>query len=76
MEAGNAFYLGEELLRLLPQSPLAPFISEFAELPWLGVLNWFIPVRGILTVMTAWLAAITLFYVYSIIMRWIRMIGD
>ena len=76
MEAGNAFYLGEELLRLLPRSPFASFISQFAELPFLGILNWFVPVRGILTVLAAWLAAITLFYVYSIIMRWIRMIGD
>lgn len=64
------------LLELLPASPFADFIDQFASLPWLGVLNWFFPVRQCLIVMTAWLAAITLFYVYSIVMRWVKMIGD
>lgn len=64
------------LMELLPTSPFADFIAQFSGLPWLGVLNWFFPVRQCLIVMAAWLAAITLFYVYSIVMRWVKMIGD
>ena len=66
----------DRLIDILPASPFANALSNFANLPYLGYLNWFIPVRGILTVMGAWLAAITLFYLYSVIMRWVKLIGD
>lgn len=65
-----------KLVELLPTSPFAGFIDRFAGLPWLGVLNWFFPVRACLQVMLAWLAAIALFYLYSVIMRWVKVIGD
>lgn len=64
------------LVELLPTSPFADFIDQFSELPWLGVLNWFFPVRQCLIVMAAWLTAITLFYLYSVVMRWVKVIGD
>lgn len=64
------------IVSLLPRSPFASFIDQFSGLPFLGYLNWFFPVGGVLTVMAAWLGAITLFYLYSVIMRWIKMIGD
>lgn len=64
------------LLQLLPTSPFADFVAQFSNLPWLGVLNWFFPVRQCLIVMAAWLGAIALFYMYSIVMRWVKMIGD
>lgn len=66
----------DRLIEILPASPFAPALANFENLPFLGYLNWFIPVRGILLVMTAWLAAITLFYMYSVIMRWVKLIGD
>lgn len=66
----------EAIIAILPTSPFAEFISEFASLPFLGYLNWFFPVHECLVVMTAWLGAIALFYVYSIVMRWVKMIGD
>lgn len=68
--------LVQQIIAVLPTSPFADFIDAFGNLPWLGVLNWFFPVRGVLTVMAAWLGAIALFYVYSIVMRWVKMIGD
>lgn len=67
---------GDFLLSVLPTSPFDQFIKEFANLPYLGYLNWFIPVGAICKIMLAWLGAISLFYLYSIIMRWIKMIGD
>lgn len=77
MKLSDAFNgLINSILRVLPTSPFAPFISEFSSLPFLGYLNWFFPVRACLTVMAAWLTAIALFYVYSVIMRWVKMIGD
>jgi hypothetical protein len=60
----------------LPASPFRQFIDQFSSLPYLGYLNWFVPVKDMLVVAGAWLSAIALFYAYSIIMRWVKMIGD
>lgn len=66
----------EKLLDLLPLSPFQEFISRFSSLPYLGWLNWFFPVGDCLVVILAWLGAVGLFYLYSILMRWLKMIGD
>lgn len=68
--------LAENLLELLPLSPFQPYIELFRELPYLGWLNWFFPVGDCLIIMAAWLAAVGLFYLYSVVMRWIKVIGD
>jgi hypothetical protein len=67
---------GEKLLQLLPLSPFTQFIDQFQNLPFLGYLNWFFPVGDCLKVMAAWLTAVGLFYLYSILMRWLKVIGD
>lgn len=66
----------EKLLQLLPLSPFTKFIEQFRSLPYLGYLNWFFPVGDCLVVMAAWLTAVGVFYLYSIIMRWLKVIGD
>ena len=77
MQINQAFdKLIAQIVSVLPASPFAAFVEDFANLPWLGVLNWFFPVRQCLIVMAAWLGAITLFYLYSVVMRWVKMIGD
>lgn len=77
MDIGQAFSgLVDDIIELLPTSPFQQFLEDFEELPYLGYLNWFFPVRGCLIVLAAWLGAIALFYLYSIVMRWVKMIGD
>ena len=66
----------QKLLQLLPLSPFSQFIDQFRNLPFLGYLNWFFPVGDCLKVMAAWLTAVGLFYLYSILMRWLKVIGD
>ena len=68
--------LGDVVLQLLPLSPFQQFIQNFRDLPYLGWLNWFFPVGDCLVVMLAWLGAVGLFYLYSIVMRWLKVIGD
>lgn len=67
---------GGTIISILPTSPFNSFLSMFENLPFLSYLNWFIPVGTMVKVGLAWLGSIALFYVYSIIMRWIKMIGD
>lgn len=65
----------DAVLSVLPTSPFAPYIDEFANLPFLGYLNWFLPVGKMLEVGLAWLGVIALYYVYSVIARWVKLIA-
>ena len=62
------------VLALLPHSPFQSFIKACTDLPALGWLNWVIPIGQIIAICEAWLVAIGLFYLYSIVLRWIRAI--
>ena len=68
--------LGNKILTLLPTSPFRNFIESWQAPQYLGWLNWFMPVSTLITILNLWLAAITLFYLYSVIMRWVKIIGD
>lgn len=77
MNIGDAFNgLISSLVQLLPASPFAGVIDSLASVPYLSWLNWFFPVRACLAVMLAWLTAISLFYLYSVVARWVKLIGD
>ena len=64
------------LVKVLPLSPFQQYIQAFGNLPYLGILNWFIPISAMIKIGAAWLGCIAWFYLYSIIMRWVKMIGD
>ena len=62
------------LLQILPTSPFAPLINNLEQLPYLGYINYFVPVGTCVKIGEAWLAAIALFYLYSVLARWIKLI--
>lgn len=62
------------LVSVLPTSPFQEYISDFVPPSWLGYLNWFLPVGTFLSILSAWLVAIGLYYLYSVIARWIKVI--
>ncbi len=64
------------LKSILPLSPFRGFLSDFANIPYLSYLNWFIPIGPALKIFTAWLTAIAAFYLYSVALRWVKIIGD
>lgn len=70
--------LGKTIMNFLPDSPFTGFLDRFAELSALGLqyLNWFIPVGEILKVMAVWLGCIAVYYAYSAIMRWAKILGN
>ena len=63
------------VLKVLPVSPFAPYIAAMDRLPFLGYLNWFIPVGTLLKIGSAWLAAIAIFYLYMVVARWIKLVS-
>lgn len=67
---------GNWLLSVLPTSPFMGFIDNFKTQfsPYLGWLNWCIPIKDFVAIFSVWLGAVLLFYGYSIIMRWVKMI--
>lgn len=62
------------VLALLPTSPFTKFLNMLEGVPFLGYLNYFIPVGTFITIGEAWLVSIGIFYLYSIVLRWIRAI--
>ena len=63
------------VLAFLPSSPFQTVINSFSNVPYLEFLNWFFPVTECIAVLEVWLAAIVIYYMYSAIMRWIKIIG-
>lgn len=63
------------LLKVFPLSPFRDIINSVDKMPFLGYINWFLPVSEMLAVASLWLAAITVYYIYSVIARWVKLIG-
>lgn len=63
------------VISLFPVSPFMPAIRELGALPFLGYLNWFIPVKTLITIGTVWLAAVAAYYAWSVIARWIKLLA-
>ena len=59
---------------LLPTSPFAPVIDSLEKMPYLGYINYFVPVGICIKIGEAWLAAIVVFYLWSVVARWIKLI--
>lgn len=66
---------GDALKDVLPVSPFSQYIDEFRELPYMSYVNWLIPFGDILSVLEVWLGAVVLYYVYSIVLRWVKAIS-
>lgn len=65
------------ILSLLPDSPFLILdrldaTGEIAE--WLSYANWFIPIYSFVGIFEAWLAAIAIYYVYQVGLRWLKAI--
>lgn len=69
------FLIGS-LIDLLPSSPFIDIIEDI-HLPiqkYLSALNWLIPFDKIIVILGYWTMAITLYYIISIGLRWVKAI--
>lgn len=65
------------IISVLPTSPFKGVIKgmESEEVQQiLSYLNWFVPIKDIVAILTGWLTAIGLYYIYVIVLRWIKAI--
>lgn len=62
------------IISFLPGSPFKAIIANLSDVPYMAELNWFFPVHECVIVVEVWLTAVALYYVYSAIMRFIRLL--
>lgn len=68
--------LGNLILSIFPKSPFRQFINNINVSNWrLGWLAWFFPVREAVAVIALWLAVLAMFYIVSVVARWVKIIG-
>lgn len=62
------------VIDFLPTSPFVKFLEKMQDLPYLSYLNYFLPISQMIAIGEAWLVAIGVFYLYQIVLRWIKAI--
>ncbi len=65
----------QKVMSVLPTSPFTKFLNAMGDMPYLGYLNWFLPISQMIAIGEAWLVAVGLFYLYQIVLRWIKAIS-
>ena len=63
------------LLSLFLVSPFLPVIRELSALPYLGYINWFVPVGTFVKIGSLWISAILAYYAWSVIARWVKLLS-
>lgn len=63
------------IFSLLPDSPFnINNIETSVIVDYLSYLNWILPIDKIIIITLSWITAISVYYVYQIILRWIKAI--
>lgn len=65
-------YLINVIFSLLPPSPFQQLINYPVVSEYMDRLNYILPISEALAVFQLWLAAITVYYLYVIVLRWIK----
>lgn len=67
--------LVEAALSLFPTSPVRPFIDNLDVVQWyLARVNYFVPVSHFLDMLLAFVSILGIYYAYSILARWIKLL--
>lgn len=62
------------ILMLLPDSPFMMLTSIPEVTAVLGFLNWAIPIAEMIAILQLWVTAVSVFYIYQLILRWAKAI--
>lgn len=64
----------DNVINALPSSPIQWLINSNELNEYVGMLNWFIPVYTFIGILENWLAAVVIYYVVQVILRWVKAI--
>lgn len=67
--------LGANIIGLLPTSPTIDSEALQALSKYAAYVNYYIPIGPFLTYFSALLAAVAVYYVVSVILRWLKVIS-
>lgn len=66
------------VLALLPESPftmaLDSLVADSFISKILAMVNWFIPIYSWIAILEVWVAAVAVYYVYQVVLRWLNAI--
>lgn len=64
------------VVELFPASPFTILdeLSNSEVYEWLRMVNWFVPIGTFVGILEAWLTCVAAYYVYQIVLRWIKVI--
>lgn len=65
-------YLINVIFSLLPSSPFQQLTNYPAVSEYMDRLNYILPISESLAVFQVWLTAITAYYLYVVVLRWIK----
>lgn len=52
------------IISILPMSPIAAYVDKLSEIPFLAMVNWFIPFDVFLGLLESWGICMGLYYIY------------
>lgn len=67
-------YILAAVLVMLPDSPFIMLEKSSEINAVLGFVNWVVPLSEMVAILQLWIVAITVFYVYQLILRWAKAI--
>lgn len=64
------------IINIFPTSPFVILdeLSNTEIYDWIQMLNWFIPISSFVAILEAWLSCVAVYYVYQVVLRWIKVI--
>lgn len=66
--------LGDVIIKVLPKSPFVYLDMNPAVAEVMGYVNYFVPISTCVAIAEVWLVSIGLYYVYMIVLRWVKAI--
>ncbi|ACL75923.1 hypothetical protein [Ruminiclostridium cellulolyticum] len=61
------------VVQFLPDSPFQ-LINNSDVQSFMGTLNWILPIGQMVAELQLWISAVAVYYIYQIVLRWIRAI--
>lgn len=71
---GIFLIIGATVLAMLPTCPFQSVINFTLNNQVLKAINFFIPVSEMISITELWLSAILVFYVISMLLRWLKVV--